>query len=72
MLFRSSYVIIYCLALAFTTIIFLITNALVGLFVAIPLLLIASIVISLSAEAYVKEYSKSKEETSEEEIIVKV
>lgn len=67
-----SYVIIYCLALAFTTIIFLITNALVGLFVAIPLLLIASIVISLSAEAYVKEYSKSKEETSEEEIIVKV
>ena len=49
-----SNVLIFLLAVVFVVIVMLITNALVGLFVAIALLEIAFIVIGLNAESYVK------------------
>lgn len=58
-----SNVLIFILAATFVAVVILITNVLVGLFVAIALLEIAFIVIGLNAESYVKSLANIKEET---------
>lgn len=50
-----SNILIYLIALAISSIAILITNQLVGTFIALPLLIVGVIVISLNAEAYIKK-----------------
>ena len=69
--------IICLISLAFSGLIVLITNAFVGAFIALPLLIIGIIIISLNAEVYVKneaeklniDPSENEAKTEEKQII---
>ncbi len=60
----ASNLLIYLIALIISMIMFAITNAVVGWFITLSLLIVAFIVVSLNAEAYVKKVANKEEQLS--------